>query len=58
MKMIENQQVSMTERLSELRRRPLGEIPVARAVDVTRTVLRHREDAEGGVEVARFGSVA
>ncbi|NGM15072.1 hypothetical protein [Verrucosispora sioxanthis] len=48
----------MTEWLSELRRRPLGEIPVARAVDVTRTVLRHRDDAEGGVEVARFGSVA
>ncbi|WP_170147735.1 hypothetical protein [Micromonospora phaseoli] len=58
MEIVEVQGASMPERLSEMRRRPLGQIPVDRATDIVRKVMRHRDTTSGAVEVARFGSVA
>ncbi|MEV4808758.1 hypothetical protein [Micromonospora avicenniae] len=58
MKTFEQQRATMTESLGEVRRTPLHEIPVDQATDIVRKVMRHRDNATGGVEVARFGSVA
>ncbi|MFC3502217.1 hypothetical protein ACFOOK_14760 [Micromonospora krabiensis] len=58
MKIVEQQRATMTESLGEVRRTPLHEIPVDRAAEIVRKVMRHREGATGAVEVARFGSAA